>query len=389
MIQSFKMALSSILSNKMRSFLTMLGIIIGVTSLVVLVSLVNGAMTSMSDDISSAGNSKVSVTVKSDKGRPLTLEEVQEIGMKAQLKEIAPVGTEMGPAKSDRKSGEVNITGTTPGYFTIQKLKLALGRSLKKADVDSSSYSTVINHYMAEQLFGTNDVVGRSVVLNGRVFRIVGVLEKNKNNGWNIDMMEAYIPYSTLMRGSETVKYVNNFSVLANNEAEMKAAETRLTEVLLKRFNNDKKAFQVNNDMEFMKMVESTNRTMLLMLGGIAGISLVVGGIGIMNIMLVSVTERTREIGIRKAIGADYMNIMIQFLVEALVISLIGCAIGIILSWGIVTVVDQLMSQYQFKLSTNVIWISVGFSATIGILFGSYPADKAARKKPIEALRFS
>lgn len=389
MMQSFKMAVSSILSNKMRSFLTMLGIIIGVTSLVVLVSLVDGAVNSVNEDISSAANKKISVTINNDKGNPLTLEELMKIGAETQSKEIAPVGTEKGTAKSDRETGSATITGTTPGYFEIQNLKLAQGRGLKKADVESGSYTAVINHYMAQQLFGTDDVVGKSVVLSGRIYQVIGVLQKTNDNGWNMDIMEAYIPYSTFTRGSQTVKYVDNFTVLASSESSTKKTEKKLADLLLKRFRHDGKAFQVSNDMEYMKMIESTNKTMVLMLGGIAGISLIVGGIGIMNIMLVSVTERTREIGIRKAIGADYANIMIQFLVEALVISLIGCIIGILLSWGIVSVVDGMLSQYHFKLSANVIWLSVGFSATIGIVFGSYPADKAARKKPIEALRFS
>lgn len=242
---------------------------------------------------------------------------------------------------------------------------------------------------MAQQLFGTDQVVGRNVIIGGRQFLIAGVLKKSDNNGWNMNTMEAYIPYSTLMRSSEKVKAVNNFVIWADSEADMRAAESKITSLLLERFHNDQKAFRVDNELEFVKMVESTNRTMLLMLGGIAGISLIVGGIGIMNIMLVSVTERTREIGIRKAVGAGYKDIMVQFLVEAVVISLIGCAIGILLSWGIVAVADQVMTEYHFSLSPGVIWISVGFSTTIGIVFGSYPANKAARKKPIEALRFS
>ncbi|WP_346909601.1 ABC transporter permease [Faecalicatena orotica] len=389
MIQSFKMALSSISSSKMRSFLTMLGIIIGVTSLVVLVSLVNGAVTSIDESMSAAGNTKLTVTVSNDKGKPLTLDDMAQFGKESEISEIAPAETESVTAKSDKKSGDVSVTGTTPGYFKIQDLKLAAGRSLKKADVDSSSYTAVINHYMAQQLFGTDQVVGRNVIIGGRQFLIAGVLKKSDNNGWNMNTMEAYIPYSTLMRSSEKVKAVNNFVIWADSEADMRAAESKITSLLLERFHNDQKAFRVDNELEFVKMVESTNRTMLLMLGGIAGISLIVGGIGIMNIMLVSVTERTREIGIRKAVGAGYKDIMVQFLVEAVVISLIGCAIGILLSWGIVAVADQVMTEYHFSMSPGVIWISVGFSTTIGIVFGSYPANKAARKKPIEALRFS
>lgn len=389
MIQSFKMACSSIASNKMRSFLTMLGIIIGVTSLVVLVSLVNGAVASVNEDISSAGNNKITITIHNDKGKPLSLEDMGTMGQEPGVKEIAPVGNESGTARGVSKNEDVSITGTTPGYFDIQKLKLSSGRTLKNADIESSSYTAVINHVMAQKLFGTDQAAGRMVMISGRQYQIVGVLEKTPDNGWNMDTLEAYIPYSTLMRSSEKGAAITNFVVSASSEAKLKTVENNLTKQLLERFKYDTKAFRVDNDLKYMKMIESTNKTMVLMLGGIAGISLIVGGIGIMNIMLVSVTERTREIGIRKAIGADYTDIMVQFLVEALVISLIGCAIGIILSWGIVAVVDHLMSQYHFKLSPSVIWLSVGFSATIGIVFGSYPADKAARKKPIEALRFS
>ena len=169
----------------------------------------------------------------------------------------------------------------------------------------------------------------------------------------------------------------------------MKEAERDVTDFLRNRFGYDDKAFSVMNESQLLKLMESTQRTLMMMLGGIAGISLLVGGIGIMNIMLVSVTERTREIGIRKAIGADYAGIMLQFLTEALVISLLGCLIGIILSWGIIQAVNLFLPQYHFGMDRKVILAATLFSAVIGVVFGIYPANKAAKKKPIDALRFS
>lgn len=192
-----------------------------------------------------------------------------------------------------------------------------------------------------------------------------------------------------MTRLADNVLYVTSFYASAANEENMDDAEAALENMMLSRLSNDEDAFSIVNQSALMETMTSVNNTMSLMLGGIAAISLVVGGIGIMNIMLVSVTERTREIGIRKAIGAGRGSIMLQFLIEALMVSLIGCGIGIGLSWSILKVAGSFIDSMTFQLSTSVVWIAVGFSVFIGVVFGIYPANKAANKRPIEALRFS
>jgi len=390
-IQSLKMAWKAIRSNKMRSFLTMLGIIIGVTSLVVLVSIVNGATGSVTDQISSLGNNLLSVSISDDKGKPMTWEGVLELAEEEEFAETAPAGQGNFTAKNGTESGSISVTGTSAGYYDIQSLTLGSGRFLKKADLESSSYVIVINAYTATTLFNTTNVVGEKISLDGVQFEIVGVLEEEESRsmGFNMSRMEGYIPYSTMMRVSNSVKYVTSFYVTSSSEEEMDTAETAITDMLLERFNQDDEAFSVQNSSALMETLSSVTSTLSLMLGGIAGISLVVGGIGIMNIMLVSVTERTKEIGIRKAIGASYINIMMQFLIEAVMISLLGCLLGIGLSWLVLFAAGQLVTSMTFSLSMGVVWLAVLFSAFIGIVFGSYPANKAAKKKPIDALHFS
>jgi len=390
-IQSLKMAWKAIRSNKMRSFLTMLGIIIGVTSLVVLVSIVNGATGSVTDQISSLGNNLLSVSISDDKGKPMTWEGVLELAEEEEFAETAPAGQGNFTAKNGTESGSISVTGTSAGYYDIQSLTLGSGRFLKKADLESSSYVIVINAYTATTLFNTTNVVGEKISLDGVQFEIVGVLEEEESRsmGFNMSRMEGYIPYSTMMRVSNSVKYVTSFYVTSSSEEEMDTAETAITDMLLERFNQDDEAFSVQNSSALMETLSSVTSTLSLMLGGIAGISLVVGGIGIMNIMLVSVTERTKEIGIRKAIGASYINIMMQFLIEAVMISLLGCLLGIGLSWLLLFAAGKLVTSMTFSLSMGVVWLAVLFSAFIGIVFGSYPANKAAKKKPIDALHFS
>ena len=388
-LQSMKMAYTAILSNKLRSFLTMLGIIIGVTSLVVLVSLVKGATNSVTEDISESGKTMITVNILKDKGKPMTWDEVEDLGKKESIQTVASVGNTSSTAKGRGKNKEIQITGTTPGYFEIHNLKLSRGRTLKRADLDNSTYSVVLNNRAAKELLGTEDIVGEEVIIGGKSYRVAGVLEKGRTTGWNAEQLEAYIPYTTLMRSSDDVKYVNSFYLTADSREKMKEAERDVTDFLRNRFGYDDKAFSVMNESQLLKLMESTQRTLMMMLGGIAGISLLVGGIGIMNIMLVSVTERTREIGIRKAIGADYAGIMLQFLTEALMISLLGCLIGIILSWGIIQAVNLFLPQYHFGMDRKVILAATLFSAVIGVVFGIYPANKAAKKKPIDALRFS
>lgn len=390
-LQSVKMALKSVMSNKMRSFLTMLGIIIGVVALVVLVSLVNGATGSINSSINSLGTNMFGVTVKDEHNRPIKLSELSEFTKQDFIDEIAPVSQASVTVTSNYSEETINVTGTTASYKSIMGLSVGNGRFIMKPDVDNHNNVIVINTDLANDIIGRSDAVGETIKLNGKSFLVVGVLESlaslNSSNSSDSSDYAAYIPYTSLIRLTSSVSLnITNFylSVSAND---MDLAENKLEQLLLDRFSNDEDAYNIMNQSSIYEAMENVNKTLSLLLGGIAGISLLVGGIGIMNIMLVSVTERTREIGIRKAIGAGRGNILMQFLVEALSISVMGCIIGIALSWMVICIID-IVGNVNYSLSVPVALISMGFSIAIGVLFGLYPANKAAKKKAIDALRF-
>lgn len=389
--QSIKMAWKAISSSKMRSFLTMLGIIIGVVALVVLVSIATSATSSVTDKISSLGNNMLTAAISDDKGNPLTLDELNELTDYSEFEMAAPYGQASVTAKYEYNNDSATIYGTTAAYYDIQGLELASGRFLKTADVENNSYVAVVSASVAEDLLETNDVIGKTISLDGTKFQIVGLLAEDDsltasamNSG-----MKIYIPFTTAARLSDTFSDVSSFYIMAADEDNLDLAETALTSYLLSRFERDEEAFTIVNQTTIQETMASVTNTMAIMLGGIAAISLLVGGIGIMNIMLVSVTERTREIGIRKAIGAEPGSIMLQFLIEALVVSLMGCAIGILLSVVIIQIATIVAGDTMtFHLSYGVVIIAVTFSLAIGVIFGIYPARKAAKKRPIEALRY-
>lgn len=390
-LQAVKMAWKSILSNKMRSFLTMLGIIIGVMSLVVLVSLVSGTTDSVTDQISSMGSNLLTVNIQDDKGNPLKLSDISTLAEEAEIEEAAPVAQTNATASSTYSEEDATVYGTTGGYANIQNLELAQGRFLKNTDVENHTNVAVINAGLATEVMGRMDVVGESVKLNGVEYLIVGVLAADENDSSTTENFEAYIPYTSLIRLTDSVSSdVTTFCASAASEDSLDEAEETLENAMMERFDQDEDAFTIMNQSTIMEAMESVTNTLALLLGGIAAISLLVGGIGIMNIMLVSVTERTREIGIRKAIGAGRGTIMLQFLIEALMISLMGCGIGIFLSWGTLQVISSVGGgESNYALSVGVVWIAILFSMGIGIIFGIYPANKAAKKKPIDALRYA
>ncbi len=395
MITSLKMALRSIGSSKMRSLLTMLGIIIGVMALVVLVSLVNGATTSVTDKVASLGSSMITVTVSDDKGKPVSLETL-EVWQKEEpaLGDLAPYQSATVVGKHGSEYASVTVYGTTPAYYGIQGLQLSMGRWLKNADVQNNTYICILNEAAAEDLIGYLDCVGQTVILNNVEFTVAGVLKENEDSLTAMltsGSKAAYIPWSTLIRLTDTtVEEVTSFYVSAPEGSTLETVEERLEAMLLERFEEDEDAFTISTSDMLEEAMASITSVLSVLLGGIAAISLVVGGIGIMNIMMVTVTERTREIGIRKAIGASRGIILTQFLMEAVVLCMMGCGLGIFLSWAILQVVSTVVAStgIVFQLNGGVVMTAVIFCFFIGVIFGLYPANKAAKMKPIDALHY-
>ena len=393
---SFKMALRSISSNKLRAVLTMLGIIIGVMALVVLVSLVNGATGSVTDAVSDLGNSMLTVSISDDKGLPITLDTVntwmeEEDGLGL----IAPyISTTVTAIGEEEESDSLTAYGTTAAYYDIQGMQLAMGRWLKTSDVVNNTYVCVINETAATELIGYVDCVGQAIALNNVEYTIIGVLSDEENSIMSMlssGSMVAYLPYTSLLRLTDTLASdVTSFYVSAPADGTMDTVETAMTQLLMQRFEEDEDAFNISSQSILEETMSSITSVLTILLGGIAAISLIVGGIGIMNIMLVTVTERTREIGIRKAIGASRGTILSQFLMEAVVLCMMGCALGIFLSWAILQTVTTVVSSLNitFALDGGVVLIAVVFCFIIGVVFGLYPANKAAKMKPIDALHY-
>ena len=394
MIQSIRMAIKSISGNKMRAFLTMLGIIIGVMALVILVSLVSGATGNVTNTISSLGSDMITVRISNNKGKPVTVKDLNEWMKEDVFGRIAPSTSESVTAKCGTEASTLTVYGTTAPYGDIQKLNVLVGRFLKTADEENVSFVCVINETAATELVGYADCLGEEIRLNGHRFKVVGVLKDDDNSLTSVfrsGSLVAYIPYSAMIRISSSVtSEITSFYVSASQTGTVDEAKERMTEILKERFDQDEDAFTLSSQNALESAMNSITSILAVLLGGIAAISLIVGGIGIMNIMLVTVTERTREIGIRKAIGASRGMILTQFLVEAVVICMLGCALGILGSWGVLRLITTVVSGLDIscQMSGGVVLIAVLFCFFIGIVFGLYPANKAARMAPIDALHY-
>ncbi|MBR1455921.1 MAG: ABC transporter permease, partial [Oscillospiraceae bacterium] len=314
---SLKMALRSIGANKMRAVLTMLGIIIGVVALVVLVSFVTSATSSVTDAVSDLGNSLLTVTVSDDKGLPVKLEDLRRwVDEERTVGAIAPYASASATGKYALNNDSFTVYGTTPDYYDINGLKLLMGRFLKNTDVDNGSRVCVVDKKSAEELIGYADCVGEVISLNGLKFTIVGVIEDEEETIASLFLgstLTAYIPYTSLIRLSTTTgSTISSFYIGAADGFSVDDAQREMERVLLDRFDEDEDAFTISSLNLIEEAMSSISNVLSILLGGIAAISLIVGGIGIMNIMMVTVTERTREIGIRKAIGASRRTILRQ-----------------------------------------------------------------------------
>ena len=383
--QSFKMAISAVFSNKMRSFLTMLGIIIGVLSVTLLISIVQSGTGTITDAMSTLGGDQITVTI-SNSDKRLLYYELDELRANENITAVVPYISGRSVAKAGNSSKDITVYGVTKEYFAVNDLKLTKGRFLSELDREYSLQVCVIGAEVEKELFGNTNAVDRTVRIQGKDFRIVGVLEEEDEYAMNSSNERVFIPLTNAQRLFRQMG-ITNIILTSQSKETLRRAQSFTADFLKSKF-SEKDSYTIINMSDIMDIMGTVMNTLSLMLGGIAGISLLVGGIGIMNIMLVSVTERTREIGIRKAIGAQRSDITIQFMIESIFISLMGGIIGMVLSIIILSVLNVFVTEVTFVISPSVALLALSFSIAVGLIFGIYPANKAAKLKPINALRY-
>lgn len=384
--QTMKISMRAIVSNRMRSFLTVLGIVIGVMSVIILISIGQGTSSQISSSIGELGAKLLTANITAD-DTTLSVEDVEALKETSDsIDSIAPVLSSNNTVKNGSTTYQTSIVGVTPDFFDVQELDVQSGRLIVQSDLDWRTNIALIGTDVATEIFDSYDVIGETLSFGNRTFTIVGLLEETGSTTNGSDDDRILIPLTTAQRvNGETG--ITTFYAKAVDEDSVTRVENILEMYLLQK-TGDEEGYSVFNQSSVLDKMSDVSSMMSMLLGGIAAISLLVGGIGIMNIMLVSVTERTREIGIRKAIGAKQFNILLQFLLEACILSVLGGLLGVLLALGGIQFYNMITAS-SAVIVWDVVYATIGFCAVIGIVFGSYPAGKAAKLLPIEALRYS
>ena len=400
--ESIKMAIDGMVSNKLRTLLTLLGIIIGVGAVIAMVSLGFGVKEQIKENISrlgsnllivqSGGRTATGARIQAGSGARLTYDDAKAIEKNIDgIKYVAPIVSRGYQLVVGNQNWTTNVQGSTPNIIDIRDYTVEEGRNMSDHDMAGKDRVCVIGKTIVENLFPEGDPVGKTIRINLAPFKVIGVLgAKGQSSGGQDQDDVVFVPLTTAQNRMMGITYVNNITIQAENENVIDNVQAEVENLLRTRHrikNSDDDDFTVRNLAALMDTMMSTANTITMLLGCIAAISLLVGGIGIMNIMLVSVTERTREIGIRKALGATYNNILLQFLIESAVIGIIGGFLGVVLGIGASYAISA-FAEWKTVISVPIIIIAVVFSVGIGVFFGIYPARKAALLDPIEALRY-
>jgi len=393
----------SLSSNKVRSALTILGIVIGIASVITMVAIGQGAKNSIQQNIEAIGSNLIIIMPGAQRGsgvsqgrgssQTLTLEDAKAISDKVQgIKVVAPEVSRRYQIIAKGANTKTNVIGTTPDYLIARNISVGLGSFFSNQQIQRSSKVAILGPTTRDDLFGVDvNPIGQSIRINGSNFTIIGVAEAKGGSGFFNPDDAVYVPISSAQHYLAGNDYVSDISIAATDQSTMTTAQDQITQLLLNRHkisDPSQADFSIMNQNDIIATATSITGTFTMLLSSIAGISLLVGGIGIMNMMLATVTERTREIGLRKAVGIRKTYINLQFLAEAVALTFLGGFFGIVLGWLSSMAVSHFVESLATEISLSAILLAFGVSAAVGIVFGFYPARRAANLSPIEALRY-
>jgi len=398
--ETMQVAFEGISANKTRSILTALGVIIGVAAVIAMLAIGNGAKQQTEELMERIGTNVISVFPGRQSGRvsggfgsaqilkPDDLDYI--LANCPAVLAVAPEVSSNSQVKFANQNTNTSVLGTTPDYLIMRNYSVERGRTFYAEDVTEFAQVALLGPTTVTNLFGEANPIGETIKIRGRNYEVIGVLKsKGAGSGWSDPDDQIIIPYTTAMRKLAGTRYIRSINVQAKSYELLNDAQTQVDSALREKHDLDaeSESIRIMNPSEFMASMEQSNKTFTMLLASIASISLIVGGIGIMNIMLVSVTERTREIGIRMALGARRRDVLLQFLIESLILSLIGGLIGVMLGFLAAYLVNK-FSDFQSLVVMSSVFMSFGFAAIVGVVFGISPAYKASKLDPIDALRY-